>query len=93
MVVAANAPQDVGGREALQQKILSFLQSEIQDKAVMLSMQTPLDSVAIDSVDILHVLFKVEEEFKIEIQFSPDNRFSTVGDIVHALTDLIPPPQ
>jgi len=91
MNIAAMTPQRE--REVLQQRILAFLQSEIQDKTVTLRMEMPLEDVAVDSVDIMHVLFKVEEEFKIQIELAPNNRFSTVGDIVNTLIDLIPPRQ
>jgi acyl carrier protein len=86
-----NAPHGVIDRKALEQKILSFLQSEIQDKTIVLTMDTPLEKVVIDSIDIIGVVFKIEEEFNISIEFSPDRGFTRVGDLINALINLIPP--
>ena len=80
-------------RAAFQNKILAFLQAEIQDKSVGLEMDTPIDSVQVDSVDILNVMFRIEEEFKIEIQMAFDWHFDTVGDLVEALMGFVPPKQ
>jgi acyl carrier protein len=77
-------------REAIAKKILGFLQEEIQDKTIVLTMETPTDQVTIDSIDIVRVIFKIEEEFGSEIAFAPDAGHKTVGDVVHALIDLMP---
>lgn len=79
-------------REAIAKKILTFLQEEIQDKTIVLSMDTPTDQVVIDSIDIVRVIFKIEEEFGSEIAFAPDANHKTVGDVVNALIDLMPTP-
>jgi acyl carrier protein len=77
-------------RDAIAKKILGFLQEEIQDKTIVLTMDTPTDQVAIDSIDIVRVIFKIEEEFGSEIAFAPDAGHKSVGDVVFALIDLIP---
>lgn len=77
-------------RDAIAKKILGFLQEEIQDKTIVLTMDTPTDQVAIDSIDIVRVIFKIEDQFGSEISFAPSADHKTVGDVVHALIDLMP---
>jgi acyl carrier protein len=53
-------------------------------------MDTPIAMLKIDSIDVIHVVFKVEEEFNATIDLPPDAKFETVGDFVRALTEFIP---
>ncbi len=76
--------------EQIYTKILSFIHSEIQDKSVEFDMDTPIAAVKIDSIDVIHVVFKVEEEFETTIDLPQDSKFDTVGDFVRALAAFIP---
>jgi len=75
--------------ESAQEKILSFIQSEIANKDIKLSLETRLDAVEIDSIDILNVLFKIEEEYGIEVQIPVEQNFETVGALINALIERI----
>lgn len=77
-------------KEFLQQKILGFIRSEIQDKTVTMEMNTPIEAIKIDSIDVIHVIFKVEEEFKAEVTLSNEVTYATVGEFVNALIEFIP---
>jgi acyl carrier protein len=77
-------------RDDLRQKILGFIHSEIQDKTAPLAMDTPIEAVTIDSIDVIHVVFKVEEEFKTEVSLSNDVSYATVGEFVDALIAFVP---
>ena len=76
-------------REVICSKILEFIRSEIQDKTVQFDMDTPIDKIKIDSIDVIHVIFKVEEEFNTSIDLQQDNQYKTVGDFVNALVDFV----
>jgi acyl carrier protein len=69
---------------------MEFIRSEMQDKSIQFDMNTPIDSVKIDSIDVIHVIFKVEEEFKTTVDLPQDSKFETVGDFVRALAGFIP---
>lgn len=77
-------------REFLQRRILEFIRSEIQDKAVPMEMDTPIEAIKIDSIDVINVIFKVEEEFKTDVTLSNDVSYATVGGFVDALIAFIP---
>jgi acyl carrier protein len=77
-------------RDEICAKIMEFIHSEMQDKSIKFDMNTPIESVKIDSIDVIHVVFKVEEEFKTTVDLPQDSRFATVGDFVRALADFVP---
>lgn len=77
-------------RETACSKIVEFIHSEMQDKDIQFDMSTPIESVKIDSIDVIHVIFKVEEEFKTTVDLPQDSKFETVGDFVNALADFVP---
>jgi acyl carrier protein len=77
----------------IQEKILGFIRSEIADKTTPVALDTPIDAANIDSIDVIHVIFKVEEEFKTEVSLSNDVSYATVGEFVDALIRFIPPDQ
>ena len=74
----------------VERRIISFIQKEIQDKTVVLTRETRREDVAIDSIDVVNVVFAIEEEFDIEVELTPDAKFTTVGDLVDALIRFIP---
>jgi acyl carrier protein len=78
-------------RDACIAKILGFIRSEIQDKSIEFDMNTSIEGVKIDSIDVIHVIFKVEEEFGCTVDLPQDSKFATVGDFVEALLKFIPP--
>lgn len=69
---------------------MGFMRAEMQDKSIEFSMDTPLEGVKIDSIDVIHVIFKVEEEYGATVDMAPDAKFATVGEFVNALIDFIP---
>lgn len=79
------------GPTDLEQLIISFIQKEIQDKSAVLTRDTRREDVAIDSIDVVNVVFAVEEKFDVEVDLPPDAKFETVGDLVDTLIGFIPP--
>lgn len=79
-------------RNDIRRRVIELLQAEIQDKALVLTMETPIEQVVIDSIDIVRVLIKMEEEFGRETSFAPNGDYKTVGDVVDALIDLFMEP-
>ena len=50
-----------------------------------------LDSLGIESLDVLELAFAIEEKFNIEIPFNANAEFEfkTVGELVHAVEGLV----
>lgn len=77
-------------RQTMRRDIIAFLQNEIQDRKVVLTMDTPTEAVVIDSLDIARVFFRIEEKYGCEILLFPELSPKTVGELVDALIDTIP---
>lgn len=88
--VQPSGGRGVGGSSDLERRIIEFIQKEIQDKSAVLTRETRRDEVAIDSIDIVNVIFAIEEEYDIEITLTPDAKFTTVGDLVDTLISFLP---
>ena len=69
---------------------MEFIQAEVRDRGVDFDMNTAIDALKIDSIDVINVIFKVEDEFRVALDLPPDARFATVGDFVGALADFVP---
>ena len=76
-------------RDDMRRDIIAFIQNEIQDRNIVLTMETPTSAVVIDSLDIARVLFRVEEKYGGEFTSLPDSVPRTVGDLVDLLIDSI----
>ena len=90
--VIAGATENLSDEESskIERRIISFIQKEIQDKSIVLTRATRREDVAIDSIDVVNVVFAIEEEFDVEIELTPDARFDTVGELVDTLIRFIP---
>lgn len=77
-------------RAELEAEIIQLIQSEVQGKSDVLTMSTPRDAVAIDSIDIVETIFKIEERYKVSVTLPLDAKFETVGDLVNALISCFP---
>jgi acyl carrier protein len=90
-IAAGAVVGDPGDRQTdLENRIIAFIQKEIQDKSAVLTRDTRRDQVTIDSIDVVNVVFAVEEAFDIEVNLMSDAKFDTVGDLVDALIAFIP---
>lgn len=75
--------------EAQCNRIIQFIREEVQDKSVDITMDTPVESVKMDSIDVIHVVFKAEEEFKVEIDLDTSTKYETIGDLVRPIIERI----
>jgi acyl carrier protein len=72
----------------------SFSAEDSPGKA--LTPETRLEDVHIESLDLVEIIFEIEERFKIEVPFNannpkPDSRleFTTVGQIVEGVRSIL----
>ena len=69
---------------------MDLIRSEIQDKEAVFDMNAPIEGVTIDSIDVIHVVFKVEEEYGIQVDLDQNAKYETVGEFVEALLKFVP---
>ncbi len=77
-------------RSELAENILKVVRSESQDQSVQIDMDTLIKDVSIDSVDVINILFRLEDEYKVSIDLDVQAQPEKVGDLVNALIEFIP---
>jgi acyl carrier protein len=71
-------------------KIISIIASEMKLDPASLDNDSKLDTLNIESLDMVNILFKVEETFDVYVPFDQtDNRPNTIGDIVAGVDKLL----
>ncbi len=77
-------------REELIDHILKIIQDENRDRAIEISMDMKIADVNIDSVDVISILFRLEDEYKVRIDLNFAEPPETVGELVNAIIEFIP---
>ena len=71
--------------EQVAKAIVAIINCPIEDVVV----DAKLETLGIDSLKAINILFELEEEFDIEIPNERIADMETVGDIVESVTELI----
>jgi acyl carrier protein len=77
-------------REKLVEHILDIVRSEAPRQDVAINLEASVESVNIDSIDLINILFRLEDEYKVNIEMDLQERPETVGDLINALVAFIP---
>lgn len=77
-------------REELVEHVLDIVRNEAPRQETAINFDTPIDSVNIDSIDLINILFRLEDEYKVNIEMDLQERPQTVGDLINDLIAFIP---
>ena len=73
--------------------VIELVTSKVRNKHGPLQMSDGLETLGLESLDVLELTFAIEEKFNIEIPFNANNStgpgFKTVGDVVAAVQRLV----
>lgn len=71
--------------------VVELVASKVRNKQGPLQMSDALESLGLESLDVLELTFAIEEKFNIEIPFNANTQFDfkTVGELVHAVEGLV----
>ena len=71
--------------------VVELVGSKVRNKQGPLQMSDALESLGLESLDVLELTFAIEEKFNIEIPFNANTQFDfkTVGELVHAVEELV----
>ena len=75
-------------------RVLEVLSKQLRKKPEQLTLETTLESLGIDSLGMVEVIFGLEEEFNISIPESRDieqrsKGFATVADVIKLVESLL----
>lgn len=75
-------------REELVEKIKQDIAQQLRIDKSSITDTSTLDTLGADSVDRVHIVMKLEEDFDIEINDDDADKFSTIHDIVNYVDRL-----
>ncbi len=70
------------------QKIKSIIAEKLHEDAASINSQATLQDLGADSLDMVDIVMKVEEEFGIEINDEDAEKLHTVQDFINYVHDL-----
>ena len=71
--------------------VIELVGGKVRNKQGPLQMSDALESLGLESLDVLELTFAIEEKFNIEIPFNANTEFDfkTVGELVRAVEWLV----
>lgn len=66
-------------------QLLPFISTHLAIPETDLTPDRKLADLNIPSLDLIELMFAMEEKFGVEIPFSPNAKFETVGDLMEAM--------
>jgi acyl carrier protein len=71
--------------------VIELVAGKVRNRQGPLQMSDLLESLGLESLDVLELTFAIEEKFNIEIPFNANTEFDfkTVGELVHAVEGLV----
>ncbi|MPM09309.1 Acyl carrier protein [bioreactor metagenome] len=71
------------------EKVRMLLCEQLSLEKGSISMDTRLEDLGADSLDIVELVMAMEEEFDIQVEDEQVEKIQTVGDIVNAVSAMI----
>jgi acyl carrier protein len=74
--------------------VLDYVAQKANVERATLSRETPIESLDLASIDILEIMFEVEEKYNISLLYNVNEggSFKTVGDVLDLVTKQIGQP-
>ena len=74
--------------------VLDYVAQKANVERTTLSRETPIESLDLASIDILEIMFEVEEKYNISLLYNVNEggSFKTVGDVLDLVTKQIGQP-
>jgi acyl carrier protein len=71
--------------------VTELVSGKVRNKHRPLQMSDALETLGLESLDVLELTFAIEEKFNIEIPFNANTEFDfkTVGELVYAVEGLV----
>lgn len=74
-------------------EIVSLMESTLRREAGSLDLEAPLTTLGVDSIDVVEMVFALEDKYNIEIPYNAnsisDPAFASLGGVVVLIQSLI----
>ncbi|MEI4484507.1 MULTISPECIES: acyl carrier protein [unclassified Phyllobacterium] len=78
---AVNMESEAVNAESVKERIVSLFEAEIKIDATDIDWSTPLSEIGLDSLDLTELMFAIEEEFDIALDFNASEASSQLGSL------------
>lgn len=82
------AETEPGDRAAIRDAVIEIIRPYAKNDPDSLGADTQLDKIGVDSFDFVEIVFKLEEQFGIEIDYNVNSTFANIAT-VGALADQV----
>jgi acyl carrier protein len=71
--------------------VVELVSGKVRNRRGPVQMSDALETLGLDSLNVLELTFAIEEKFNIDIPFNANAEFEfkTVGELVHAIEGLV----
>ena len=76
-------------QSSIRESIVQCLREEKPSFADKFDESTPTSEIEIDSIDVIQIVFKLEDMFQVSLDIDPSIRFETIGGMLDYLEGLI----
>ena len=76
----------------VESEILDIIASKTSVEREKLSREARMDDLEIESLDVVEIIFAIEEKYDIEVPYNAnasDKEFETVGDVITAVEKVV----
>ena len=84
----------MGNQDAVEAEIIDIIQKKIGKPDLTISRSSNLTDLGLESLDIVEIVFEIEERWNVELPFSANSagafEMDTVGEVVDAVRKLLP---
>jgi acyl carrier protein len=78
---------------AVLDEVKAIIANQLKTPADQLTPDTPLEGLGADSLDLIEIIYTIEEKFNIDIPFNANQQtsvpFSTIGQVAAAVDQLV----
>jgi acyl carrier protein len=75
------------------EEVKTIIANQLRKPAAELTPDTPLEALGADSLDLIEIIYSIEEKFGIDIPFNANQQtavpFSTIGDVAAQVEQLV----
>lgn len=73
-------------------EVVALIANKIRVERPKIELTDKLEDLGIESIDAVELIFDIEEKFDVQVPYNANNprtEFETVGDVVHAVQELV----
>lgn len=75
--------------DMIRRRVIDFTREELAPRQIEFDDTTPYADIDVDSIDVIQIIFRLEEEFNVEINTPSYSSVDTMGDLFDLIVESI----